>query len=449
VAESSPNIRANSVAAKILGLLDDLKASHAGVILYHHLESLLDAYEQQEDGIQLAYARLVTTLLEALKKRLPADSPQILNLRLIKKRLQQPLTAIEIETLRRQLSAATAAAVREQGPTDALQEAFSLVFREHAGEAPSPDTAPGEAAPPGATEAAVQGRGTKTEAPDRRVDISYRKHLNEKRERISKIQETLAHHVNEVIKQNERFGILLEVERETLRQINGQSELSSLKESLTNEVERLLEGHHGLAQKLDNAAKYLQLIETEGQHLNEELTRVHILSLTDELTELPNRRAFMRRLEDEVARVQRYGYPLSLCLIDMDGFKAINDRFGHAAGDEVLRNFSANVLSIFRHHDMVARYGGEEFAVLLPNTEKHGAMRALAKVRKRAAESPYQFNGKTMPMPTFSAGIALYRSGETTGNLIERADKALYQAKRLGRNRVELAESDGHDASNR
>jgi diguanylate cyclase len=384
VADSSPNIRANSVAAKILGLLDDLKASHVGAILYDHLESLLEAYEQQEDSIQLAYARLVSTLLEALKKRLPADSPQILNLRLIKKRLQQPLTAIEIETLRRQLSAATAAAVREQGPADALQEALAPLFQEHTDDAPSPYSAPREEAPSGATKAAVQGRGTGAEVPDRRVDISYRKHLNEKRDRISKIQETLAHHVNEVIKQNERFGILLEVERETLRQINDQTELSSLKESLTNEVERLLEGHHGLAQKLDKAAKYLQLIETEGQHLNEELTRVHILSLTDELTELPNRRAFTRRLEDEVARVQRYGYPLSLCLIDMDGFKAINDRYGHAAGDEVLRNFSTNVLSIFRHHDMVARYGGEEFAVLLPNTDKHGAMRALAKVRKRA-----------------------------------------------------------------
>ena len=81
------------------------------------------------------------------------------------------------------------------------------------------------------------------------------------------------------------------------------------------------------------------------------------MSLTDELTGLPNRRAFMRRMEDEVARVQRYGFPLSFALIDLDRFKSINDEFGHAAGAEVLRVYSRNIMTVFRHHDMVARYG--------------------------------------------------------------------------------------------
>jgi diguanylate cyclase len=147
--------------------------------------------------------------------------------------------------------------------------------------------------------------------------------------------------------------------------------------------------------------------------------------------------------------VQRYGYPLSLALIDMDGFKAINDRYGHAAGDEVLRNFASNVLSIFRHHDMVARYGGEEFAVLLPNTDKTGALRALEKVGKRNAEGVFPVEDRTLPMPTFSAGISLYKPGETPSSLIERADKALYQAKRLGRNRVELAQHEAAETAPR
>jgi diguanylate cyclase (GGDEF)-like protein len=273
--------------------------------------------------------------------------------------------------------------------------------------------------------------------------------LHEKRERIQKIQEALSHHISEVIKQNEKFGVLLEVEDETLRQTDKIDEVEGLKHALLTEVGRLRDGHQTLAKKLDTAAKYLQIIGTEGQHLNEELTRVHILSLTDELTDLPNRRAFLRRLEDEVARVQRYGYPLSLALIDMDGFKGINDRYGHAAGDEVLRTFAGSMLSIFRHHDMVARYGGEEFAVLLPNTDRNGAMRALEKVTKRTAESSFHSEGRTMPMPTFSAGISLYKPGETPGSLIERADKALYQAKRLGRNRIEVAQLDGAEATAR
>jgi diguanylate cyclase (GGDEF)-like protein len=90
---------------------------------------------------------------------------------------------------------------------------------------------------------------------------------------------------------------------------------------------------------------------------------------------------------------------------------------------------------------MVARYGGEEFAVLLPNTDSDGAMRALRKVQKRSAECTFQHEGATMPLPTFSAGVALYRPGETPDDLIDRSDKALYRAKRLGRNRIELAQA--------
>jgi diguanylate cyclase (GGDEF)-like protein len=165
---------------------------------------------------------------------------------------------------------------------------------------------------------------------------------------------------------------------------------------------------------------------------------VRLLSLTDELTGLPNRRAFLRRIEDEVARVQRYGFPLSLALIDLDHFKQVNDKYGHAGGDEVLQMYSKNVLSIFRHHDLVARYGGEEFAVLLPNTDAEGALRALTKVKNRAGETRWQANGDTIPVPTFSSGVSLYKPGETASAFIERADKALYRAKRLGRNRVEM-----------
>ena len=136
--------------------------------------------------------------------------------------------------------------------------------------------------------------------------------------------------------------------------------------------------------------------------------------------------------------MQRYGFPLSFVLIDLDHFKSVNDEHGHGAGDEVLRVYSKNILSIFRHHDMVARYGGEEFAVLLPNTDSDGTIRALNKVRRRAAETRWQTNGAAYTVPTFSAGVSLYKPGESVSAFIERADKALYRAKRLGRNRIEL-----------
>jgi diguanylate cyclase (GGDEF)-like protein len=270
------------------------------------------------------------------------------------------------------------------------------------------------------------------------VDTAYRSHLDSKRRDILKLQSTLAEQVLGTIAQNEEFGVLLEVVLGELHQAGDAKELEDLRWTLIREIEKLTKGHHELAEQLDSTHHYLQLIESDSRQLSDELTRVRLLSLTDELTGLPNRRAFLRRIEDEVARVQRYGFPLSLSLIDLDHFKLINDKYGHAGGDEVLQMYSKNILSIFRHHDLVARYGGEEFAVLLPNTDAEGALRALTKVKNRAAETRWQNNGDMIPVPTFSSGVSLYKPGETASAFIERADKALYRAKRLGRNRVEM-----------
>ena len=270
------------------------------------------------------------------------------------------------------------------------------------------------------------------------VDTVYRSHLDSKRRDIQKLQSTLAEQVLGTIAQNEEFGVLLEVVLGELRQAGDGKELEDLRWTLVREIEKLTKAHHELAENLDSTHHYLQLIESDSRQLSDELTRVRLLSLTDELTGLPNRRAFLRRIEDEVARVQRYGFPLSLALMDLDHFKQVNDKYGHAGGDEVLQIYSRNILSIFRHHDLVARYGGEEFAVLLPNTDEEGSMRALTKVRGRALETRWQANGDVISVPSFSAGVSIYKPGETASAFIERADKALYRAKRLGRNRVEL-----------
>ena len=283
--------------------------------------------------------------------------------------------------------------------------------------------------------AAGDPRRGKVEA---QVDTAYRSHLDSKRRDIQKLQSTLAEQVLGTIAQNEEFGVLLEVVLGELRQAGDGKELEDLRWTLVREIEKLTKAHHELAGKLDSTHHYLQLIESDSRQLSDELTRVRLLSLTDELTGLPNRRAFLRRIEDEVARVQRYGFPLSLALMDLDLFKQVNDKYGHAGGDEVLQIYSRNILSIFRHHDLVARYGGEEFAVLLPNTDEEGSMRALTKVRNRALETRWQANGDMIPVPSFSAGVSLYKPGETASAFIERADKALYRAKRLGRNRVEM-----------
>ena len=167
--------------------------------------------------------------------------------------------------------------------------------------------------------------------------------------------------------------------------------------------------------------------------LKRDVEELKLQAIIDPLTGLYNYRHFERTLDTEMQRTVRTSHPTSLILIDLDHFKSINDDYGHSAGDEVLRVYSKNILSIFRHHDMVARYGGEEFAVLLPNTDSDGTVRALNKVRRRANETRWQINGMVADVPTFSAGVSLYKPGESAGAFIERADKALYRAKRLGR----------------
>lgn len=416
--------------SRLLAELD----SPTGRAVSAHVHDVLEAYEQELGTARSLGLTLARELVAAWLSHVGAADPLATQLRMLALRLETEPAASETSGLLRRIRELTPNASGATGGTRnevASPSPISISIQESTEAMQS--VSPKE-------RASTEDLDSVDNTP--RGDASYRRHLAEKRERIQKIQAALMQQMNEVIRQNEKFGVLLEIEESSLREADTIDELLDLKSALVSEVDRMRGSHQALTQKLDVAAKYLQIIGTEGKHLNEELTRAHILSLTDELTDLPNRRAFLRRLEDEVARVQRYGYPLSLALIDMDSFKSINDRYGHGAGDEVLRNFAANMLSVFRHHDMVARYGGEEFAVLLPNTDRNGALRALEKVRKRTAESTYRFDGKTMAMPTFSAGISLYKPGETPSSLIERADKALYQAKRLGRNRIEIAQLD-------
>jgi len=428
---------------RALHLLRALKSSHTGAAIYEHVENVLEDYESSSWQTQKAYRELILLLLDEFAGQLSPESPLLIHVKLIKIRLSAPLGATEIRAISKQihkLSEKLAAEITL--PEKAIHQALEPLAAQPSTAQPTEPRTDNSIAEANQATAQVPPGKESVLLAEQKIGESHLKYYNGKHARISKIRENLTRQITEVIKQNEKFGVLLEVEHESLRQADSITELGALKETLIKEVTRLMSGHHALAKKLDNASKYLQIIESEGQYLNDELTRVHILSITDELTQLPNRRAFMRRLEDEVARVQRYGYPLSLILLDMDRFKTINDTYGHPAGDEVLRNFASNILTIFRHHDMVARYGGEEFAVVLPNTDQHGALRALQKVQQRIAAHPYHYNGETRPMPTFSAGISLYRPGETPGNLIERADKALYEAKRLGRNRIELADAE-------
>ena len=156
---------------------------------------------------------------------------------------------------------------------------------------------------------------------------------------------------------------------------------------------------------------------------------------TDPLTLLSNRRHIIWQLEQETSRVQRQNGTFSVAFLDIDHFKYINDTFGHVAGDKTLvavgKLFSKNTRSV----DVVGRWGGEEFVILLPGLSLAQAREAIERLRELVAEHPF----KKVRHLTASFGVAEYRPGEPLETLLQRADRALYQAKAEGRNQVVTA----------
>jgi diguanylate cyclase (GGDEF)-like protein len=404
----------------ILKLLEAARQNLADIdIVQAHIKSILCAQEDEHQHQYQAYHALFSTLMTHASRQAEINTPQRQHLELFKIRLGNQPGLSELNEMNKLLATiSTENQIAESRTSAAIQTAQTAQTAPYIDPVPAPLVSSREL-PAGSNEFLA---------------------LETKRKRMEQIQRTLSLQLREVTEQNKALGDALSSEQNSLNNSKDVGELHALKAALAGEISTLLQGHQSLTEKLESAGKFMQMIESEGQDLNEELKKAHALSLTDELTQLPNRRAFMKRIEDEVSRVQRYEYPLCFALIDLDSFKAINDRYGHSTGDEVLRSFAERALSGFRHHDLTSRYGGEEFAIILPNTDLNGAMRALEKVKGRTSQCTFQFNGTTHPIPTFSAGIALYSAGETPASLIERADKALYRAKRMGRNRIETTE---------
>jgi diguanylate cyclase (GGDEF)-like protein len=157
----------------------------------------------------------------------------------------------------------------------------------------------------------------------------------------------------------------------------------------------------------------------------------------DDLTGLGNRRLLRLRLEDELHRANRFGHAVSLLAIDIDYFKALNDRHGHPTGDASLRKLAGSMTRNLRRIDTIARIGGEEFVVLLPRTDLVEAALVAEKLRSIVEQTEFPGgHGQPEGKLTISVGVASLRTGETGADLMSRADAALYEAKSQGRNRV-------------
>jgi two-component system cell cycle response regulator len=174
------------------------------------------------------------------------------------------------------------------------------------------------------------------------------------------------------------------------------------------------------------------------RQLQSKTRQLEELALTDELTGLPNRRAVENWAKREIAGAVRHHFPLSVVMADLDRFKRLNDSFGHEAGDAVLKKFAQILKNNCRSCDMYGRFGGEEFVILLSHADLKGAFSAVDNIRSSLAETIFTFGGLDV-IATASFGIAtLDGEAENFGQLVARADRALYSAKQSGRNRIEL-----------
>ena len=155
------------------------------------------------------------------------------------------------------------------------------------------------------------------------------------------------------------------------------------------------------------------------------------LATHDPLTGLANRRLFEERLGQEMAGAIRHSRSLAVAILDLDHFKSVNDRFGHPAGDDALRECSARLVRIARKGDLFARVGGEEFAWILPEVHSHGAWAAIERARHAISDTPFEAAGGL----TISIGVALRGELQDAAQLYEQADESLYRAKHEGRDR--------------
>jgi diguanylate cyclase (GGDEF)-like protein len=207
----------------------------------------------------------------------------------------------------------------------------------------------------------------------------------------------------------------------------------------SGEIDTLMREFTRIMEILQEQASQVQDYAGRFEAINEELRNANLrlreLSLTDELTEVGNRRNFDVRMREEINRSTRFGHAFSLLMLDIDAFKKFNDEFGHPQGDAVLRGLGALMRSLSREGDVPCRVGGEEFAFILPETGK-GDARAFAERMRRGVESSIKAPDGKRPI-TISIGLAAFpEDGKSPEDLVRAADDALYESKHAGRNRV-------------
>lgn len=271
-------------------------------------------------------------------------------------------------------------------------------------------------------------------------DVMVKQH--EAKSRSIEVQEEMRHMLGAFIERlaliNESSATFQSRIEESARQIEKVKKI----EDLAPLLKEVIAATRSMAEESSTSREQLKSLqdrvlatEAELVQLHRELDSASALARHDPLTDTLNRKGLDEALSREIAGMIRKETPLSLCLLDIDNFKKLNDRLGHAAGDNALVHLASVARRCMRPTDTLARYGGEEFIILMPDTELEQGVEAMVRLQRELTKA-FFLAGKEKVLITFSAGVAQLAPDESGANAIKRADQAMYLAKRAGKNRV-------------
>ena len=258
-------------------------------------------------------------------------------------------------------------------------------------------------------------------------------------ERVEKLHEAFVHKMAESITRSQEYHRLLRSHMKAIELADNENDFKDLKSLLVRGMEDLLKGNEVLNRDLDATNHYLKIARLDRALLKDELGRIRDNTTVDALTALQNREAFIAQLQSEISRVNRYGFSFAIAILDIDDLKAVNETYGRDAGDEILRCYARQILSQFRSYDLVARNKNDEFLLMFPNTQKEGAIKAVEKAQKQAANLFINHKDKSIKVPTFTSVLTTYTPGDQPETLLKRTSEALAQAQKKGRGQVVLA----------
>lgn len=425
--KSTDNTCQSEIIRKALSMLELMDHSPEDKLIFNHVALMLEDYDEKKAETEQLLCSLISLILSSFSTHLAHEDALSTQIKMLQFRLMAPVTSTEHVALQHYVETCADLITQKENVSytkvestlEPLLNSFGLDNKRPRFDAES------EKDKTQANSSLPQGKQNYWD-----VDVSEfgksLKHLFSSNYLVNSIE------------QSEKFSTLLEVELAALKHVDDEKSFEIKKNYVLQELEKILNNHKDVTAYFQQMAEFIAALQKDSLRLNEELDRVTLLSLTDELTELPNRRAFLQRLKDEVGRVKRYGHTLTMALLDLDYFKPINDQYGHNTGDKVLKAYASEVLSMFREQDMIARYGGEEFVVIFPDTAIPGALQALNMVQQRAETASLNIGEAEIKLPTFSAGVVSFQAEDSIDSFIQRADQVLYEAKNKGRNRIEV-----------